>query len=224
MAPLLIKVEEILVATRTQRAPRLSSYYLHWEKELFEAVGKLYFSLEQKKNILMIYTFYLAEMTSRNLEEYSQFLRRKAPQFTIRSVLQQNEVIIEPEAAFVIDGAINVVRRMVENTKRFVRFYRGSYIPIGPVYITGHLDRVLPSFFDEISGLPSIVQKVEVIQTSLIDILKMMFNYLNEWKVKTELIVYCANLHISTLKSLIEEQTGINKQAWKKVLPCLLIY
>ena len=144
----------------------------------------------------MIFTLYLAEMTSRNLEEYSQFLRRKAPQFTIRSVLQQNEVIIEPEAAFVIDGAINVVRRMVENTKRFVRFYRGSYIPIGPVYITGHLDRVLPSFFDEISGLPSIVQKVEVIQTSLIDILKMMFNYLNEWKVKIELIVYCANLHI----------------------------
>ena len=41
MAPLLIKVEEILVATRTQRAPRLSSYYLHWEKELFEAVGTL---------------------------------------------------------------------------------------------------------------------------------------------------------------------------------------
>ena len=39
MAPLLIKVEEVLVATRTQRAPRLSSYYLHWEKELFEAVG-----------------------------------------------------------------------------------------------------------------------------------------------------------------------------------------
>lgn len=39
MAPLLIKVEEILVATRTQRAPRLASYYLHWEKKLFEAVG-----------------------------------------------------------------------------------------------------------------------------------------------------------------------------------------
>ena len=153
-------------------------------------------ALSKKKDILMIFTFYLAEMTSRNLEEYSQFLRRKAPQFTIRSVLMQNEVIIEPEAAFVIDGAINVVRRMVENTKRFVRFYRGSYIPIGPVYITGHLDRVLPSFFDEISGLPSIVQKVEVIQTSLIDILKMMFNYLNEWKVKKELIAYCANLHI----------------------------
>jgi hypothetical protein len=39
MAPLLIKVEEILVATRTQRAPRLGSYYHHWEKKLFEAIG-----------------------------------------------------------------------------------------------------------------------------------------------------------------------------------------
>ncbi len=121
-------------------------------------------------------------MTQRNLDEYSQFLRRKSPQFTIRSVLQQNEVIIEPDAAFVIDGAISVVRRMVENTKRFVRFYRGSFIPINPVYITGHLDRVLPSFYDEVSRLPTIVQKVEVIQNSLIDILKMMFSYLNEWK------------------------------------------
>ena len=27
-----------------------------------------------------------------------------------------------------------------------------------------------------------------------------------------------------TLKSLIDEQTGLNKQAWKKVPPCLLIY
>ena len=27
-----------------------------------------------------------------------------------------------------------------------------------------------------------------------------------------------------TLKSLIQEQTGINEQAWKKVPPCLLIY
>ena len=28
----------------------------------------------------------------------------------------------------------------------------------------------------------------------------------------------------STLKSLIDEQTGINEQGWKKVPPCLLIY
>ena len=40
MAPLLIKVEEILVASRTRKATRLSSYYHHWERKLFDAVGK----------------------------------------------------------------------------------------------------------------------------------------------------------------------------------------
>ena len=28
----------------------------------------------------------------------------------------------------------------------------------------------------------------------------------------------------TTLKSLIEEQTGINEQGWKKIPPCLLFY
>ena len=54
MAPLLIKVEEILVATRTRRAPRLSSYYLHWEKKLFEAVGKF---LEKKTISVSFYSY-----------------------------------------------------------------------------------------------------------------------------------------------------------------------
>jgi dynein heavy chain len=121
-------------------------------------------------------------MTTSNLEEYSQFLRTKSHRFTIRSLLHQNDVILEPDAAFILDGAIRVVRNLIDGTKRFVRFYRGSCIPVKPVYIQGYLERVLPSFYDEIACLPEIVHKVEVIQNTLIDILKMMFNYLNEWK------------------------------------------
>ena len=121
-------------------------------------------------------------MTTKNLEDYSQFLRQKAPQFTLRALLLNNDVVLEPEAAFVLDGAVNVVKKMIENTKRFVRFYKGSCIPVKAVYITGYIDRVLPSFYDDISCLPEIVRKVEVIQNTLVDILKMMFTYLNEWK------------------------------------------
>ena len=32
------------------------------------------------------------------------------------------------------------------------------------------------------------------------------------------------NGHCATLNSLLEEQTGINEQGWKKVPPCLVIY
>ena len=40
ITPLLLKVEEILVFTRTRRSPRLASYYHHWEMKLFNAIGK----------------------------------------------------------------------------------------------------------------------------------------------------------------------------------------
>ena len=39
MGPLLIKIEEVLVASRSRKADRLSSYYHHWERKLFDAVG-----------------------------------------------------------------------------------------------------------------------------------------------------------------------------------------
>ena len=60
--------------------------------------------------------------------------------------------------------------------------YRGSCIPVKPMYIHGQLEPVVPSFYDEIIILPAVVQKVESIQSSLMDILKMIFNYLSEWK------------------------------------------
>ena len=41
ITPLLLKVEEILVFTRTRRAERLASYYHHWEFKLFNAIGKI---------------------------------------------------------------------------------------------------------------------------------------------------------------------------------------
>lgn len=41
MTPLLLKVEEILVKSRTRKAERLTCYYHHWEMKLFFAIGKL---------------------------------------------------------------------------------------------------------------------------------------------------------------------------------------
>ena len=61
-------------------------------------------------------------------------------------------------------------------------YFRGSCIPVKPIYIHGQLDKVVPSFYDEIIILPVVVEKVELIQSSLMDILKMIFNYLSEWK------------------------------------------
>ena len=154
-------------------------------------------------------------MISNNLDGYSQFLRLRSSRFTIKALLHLNEVILEPDAASIMNGTVRVIRNMLDGTKKFVRFYRywltiflnliesnntpsqvivvagtknemfffrGSCIPVKPMYIHGQLEQVVPSFYDEIIILPEVVQKVESIQQSLMDILKMIFNYLSEWK------------------------------------------
>ena len=46
-------------------------------------------------------------------------------------------------------------------------YCRGSCIPVKPVYIQGYLEKVLPSFYDEIIALPDIVRKVDIIQNTV---------------------------------------------------------
>ena len=65
-----------------------------------------------------------ATLITNNLEIYSQFLRTKSSRFTIKALLHQNEVILEPDAATILNGTIRVIRNMLDGTKRFIRFYR----------------------------------------------------------------------------------------------------
>ena len=38
MTPCMVKIEELLFASRTRRAPQMQSYYDFWEEELYKAV------------------------------------------------------------------------------------------------------------------------------------------------------------------------------------------
>jgi hypothetical protein len=52
----------------------------------------------------------------------------------------------------------------------FVLFnnFRGSCIPVEAVYIKGQLEKVIPSFYDDVICLPIIVTKIEAIQKTLV--------------------------------------------------------
>ena len=59
-----------------------------------------------------------------NLEIYSQALRTRTPKFTIKALLLQNEVVLQPDASTIVNGIVKVVQNIVDGTKRFVRYYR----------------------------------------------------------------------------------------------------
>ena len=85
--------------------------------------------------------------------------------------------MLQPDAPTIINGTIKVVQNIVDGTKRFCRYYKGTCIPVKAVYVAGRLEKVVPSFYEEIIILPSVVNRVEGIQKSLLDILNINFRY-----------------------------------------------
>ena len=81
------------------------------------------------------FIFYIiATLITNNLDIYSLFLRTRASRFTIKALLHLNEVILEPDAASIMNGTIRVIRNMLDGTKKFVRFYR--YANLGKGLLT----------------------------------------------------------------------------------------
>jgi hypothetical protein len=62
-----------------------------------------------------------------NLEAYLIFLRKRTARFTVKALLDSNEVVLEPDAACILDGSIKVIKNILDGTKRFVRFYRWAH-------------------------------------------------------------------------------------------------
>ena len=79
------------------------------------------------------------------------------------------------------------------------------------------------------SGLPWDYYLSQMYKRSSTSENSMDDNFINLTDIGAKYLVFFSSRSLKTrekctLKSLIEEQTGINEQAWKKAAPCLLSY
>ena len=65
--------------------------------------------------------------------------------YTIRAVLQSNDVSLSPDAAAIVEGSIAVVRGIIEGTKKFVRFYTASWIQVRALYASTSTESTVPT-------------------------------------------------------------------------------
>ena len=116
MLPCLVKIEEILFGTRTMRAELMASYYSFWESQLFDAAVK---------------------MILHNLEYFLKMINGARPVFTIKAVLKEMDVSLDPDAPSVIEGLLLLVKAILDGTKSFTRYYRweifDSYVNFKPL-------------------------------------------------------------------------------------------
>ena len=161
IGPLLMKVEEILVMSRTKMHKRLASYYSYWETQVYQAVI----------NFIKI-----------NLDDLFEIMSSSTPLFKVEVILDGLFVAISPSEHMILKGVVTIIKYLLEGSKEFIRWCRGSCIPVHEVRVKGEIKPVRPSFFDDLIRLPEIVDKVSLVQTSLVKTLEDVQSYLGSWK------------------------------------------
>ena len=161
LGPLLMKVEEILVKSRTKRHKRLSSYYSHWEGQVYAAV---------------------IDFIKINLDDLYEIMESPIPLFKVEVILDGLFVAISPSEQMILKGVVTIIKYLVEGGKDFIRWCRGSCIPVHEVRVKGEIKPVRPSFFDDLISLPEMIEKVGVVQNSLVKTLEDIQSYLGSWK------------------------------------------
>ena len=217
IGPLLMKVEEILVKSRTKRHRRLGSYYSFWESQVYAAVI----------NFIKI-----------NLDDLYEIMESPTPLFKVEVVLDGLFVAISPSEQMILKGVVTIVKYLLEGSKEFIRWCRGSCIPVHEVRVKGEIKPVRPSFFDDLIGLPDMIDKVMFVQNSLVKTLEDVQSYLGSWKTYKNLWKFnkqetcdkflertpsCVDFDEKLLYySLLERQVREREQ--NKVFKCLEVY
>ena len=89
---------------------------------------------------------------------------------------------MDPSPPTILDILLRVIQRILNGSKRFNRYYKGTWIPTKKVRVPKLVRPLCTSFYDDIIRLPSIISKVKGIQESILVMLKNIDSYLLKWK------------------------------------------
>ncbi len=117
IAPLLIKVEGLVIFTNTGRSHRLAKYYTYWEKRLFDSFVKVQLLLDNccTSSLPVCYSLCVCkQMMTNNLKYYNALLQSGKLLFKVEALLSVPEIVLHPHGKELFKLTVNVVRDIVE--------------------------------------------------------------------------------------------------------------
>ncbi|XP_025092040.1 dynein heavy chain 10, axonemal-like isoform X1 [Pomacea canaliculata] len=161
IAPLLIKVEGVVVGTTSSRSIRLAKYYQHWERKIYTALSK---------------------MICTNLAFLCRSLTGSSPLFAIDVVLVAPDVILHPRNTELYKYTVQCLRDLVEGTKLFVRWLRGTCHEAPPQKVEGEDEPFVLSYYNDLVNDPEVIDHVQCATTDIRSAMSGVMRYLNRWR------------------------------------------
>eukprot|EP00736_Rhodelphis_marinus_P009344 Rmarinus@m.3249 len=169
--PLLGKVEELVADTNTGRSPRLKSYYEFWEKRIYGAITHLVVNA-------------MAELQQMiRVRSGHRHSRRYRPLFKVSASLNPPEIIVSPAPPEIHKFLSKLVKNIVETSKSFVRWMRGSCIETPPQFVNGEDEEpMIFSFYSDISSNPQVIKLILELNDAFQKTFTNLSKYLDSWR------------------------------------------
>jgi dynein heavy chain len=161
IGPLLIKVEGLVVQSNTGKCPRLARYYEHWEVKVFQS---------------------LVKMVLKNMQYYNALLLSGTPLFVVGVLLSPPDIALFPHCNELQGMMMHAVIDIVEGTKKFPRWMRGSCIEAPPQTVPGQDEPVRFTFFSDVSVHPEVSEMGLHVKDSIRCGLLQLAAHANSWK------------------------------------------
>lgn len=196
IGPLLIKVEEIVAGVNTGTSPKMSTYYMYWERRIFNAITKMIIaSMTTFQALLNVHTKDISSALtnmgmssnsgltggSRNRSEEGSKLKRP-PLCKVKTTMNGKDIIVTPSLSDMYKYLSKSVKHIVESAKAFIRWMHGTCRETEPLVINEDEEPITFTFYSDISQNPYVIKMTLSLNQEIHKVFNIVNRYLDSWR------------------------------------------
>ncbi|KAL8020331.1 putative AAA+ ATPase domain, dynein heavy chain region D6 P-loop domain-containing protein [Plasmopara halstedii] len=179
IGPLLIKVEEIVAGVNTGTSPAMSTYYMYWERRVFNAITKMIIaSMTTLQALLNIHT---KDMNNASLVMGEAKFKRP-PLCKVKATMHGKEIIVTPSLSDMYKYLSKCVKHIVESAKAFIRWMHGTCRETAPLVVNEDEEPIMFTFYSDISQNPYVIKMTLSLNQEIHKVFNIVNRYLDSWR------------------------------------------
>ncbi|TYZ50849.1 hypothetical protein PybrP1_008863 [[Pythium] brassicae (nom. inval.)] len=202
IGPLLIKVEEIVAGVNTGASPKMATYYMYWERRIFNAITKMIISsMTTFQALLNVHTKDISSAsnvmgmsTSSGLggggggggggrsrsEEVSKL--KRPPLCKVKATMNGKDIVVTPSLSDMYKYLSKSVKHIVESAKAFIRWMHGTCRETEPLVVSEDEEPITFTFYSDISQNPYVIKMTLSLNQEIHKVFNLVNRYLDSWR------------------------------------------
>ncbi|KAL4108550.1 hypothetical protein PRIC1_000265 [Phytophthora ramorum] len=182
IGPLLIKVEEIVAGVNTGTSPKMSTYYMYWERRIFNAITKMIIaSMTTFQALLNVHTKDISSAMSVMGPGEGGKLKRP-PLCKVKATMNGKDIIVTPSLSDMYKYLSKSVKHIVESAKAFIRWMHGTCRETAPLVVNEDEEPITFTFYSDISQNPYVIKMTLSLNQEIHKVFNIVNRYLDSWR------------------------------------------